>query len=89
MPQFFIQATNSEFRSRDEGAEYDHPDVAMASGIRSAVAFIADEVNQGKRSAAVEISIEGADGAQVLRSVVAISISPIILAARSFKFAVV
>ena len=89
MPQFFIQATNSEFRSRDEGAEYDHPDVAMALGIRTAIAFIADEVNRGERSAAVEISVEGADGAQVLRSVVAVSVSPMILAVRSFKFAVV
>ncbi len=89
MPQFFIQATNSEFRSRDEGAEYDHPGVAMASGIRGALALIADEINQGERSAAVEISIEGADGAQVLRSIVAVSISPMILVPRSSKFAVV
>ena len=89
MPQFFIQATNSKFRSRDEGAEYDHPDAAMALGIRSAIALIADEVNRGERSAAVEISIEGVNGIQVLRSVVAVSVSPMILAAHPFKLTVV
>ncbi len=89
MPQFFIQATNSEFRSRDDGAEYDHPDVAMASGIRSAIAFIADEVNRGRRSAAVEISIEGPNGVQVLRSVVAVSVSSMILAIPPFKLTIV
>ena len=80
MPMFFIHVRNSEFRSCDEGAKYDHPEAALASGVRSAVALVAEEINQGKRSAAAEISIERDDGTQALCSVVAISVSPMILA---------
>ncbi len=82
MPLLFIHATNSEFHSRDEGAEYDHPEAALASGVCSAIALIADEVGRGQRSAAIEISIERADRTQVLRSIVAVSVSPMILAER-------
>ena len=89
MPQFFIQATNSTFRSRDEGAEYDHPDVALALGIRGAVALVTDEIIRGERHAAVEISIENADGTQVLRSIVAVSVSDVLPAVHSFKLTVV
>ena len=85
MPLFFIHARNSEFHSRDEGAEYDHAEAAMASGVRSAVALIADEVNRGERSAAVEISIKREDGTQVLCSVVAVSVSPMILATQGLE----
>ncbi len=79
MPLLFIHARNSEFCSRDEGAEYAHPEAAMVSGVRSAVALAADEVNRGERSAAIEISIEQEDGTQVLCSVVAVSVSPMTL----------
>ena len=78
MPRLFIHATNGQFRSSDEGAEYDRPEAALAAGVRSAIAILADEVNGGERSAAVEISIEGEDGIQLLRSVVAVSVSPLI-----------
>ena len=78
MPLLFIHATNSMFESRDEGAEYDLPEVAMALGVRSAITILADEIHQGERNAAVEISIEAEDGTQVLRSVVAVSVSPLI-----------
>ena len=78
MPQLFIHATNGQFRSCDEGAEYDRPEAALALGVQGAIAIIADEVKGGERSAAVEISIEGEDGTQLLRSVVAISVSPLV-----------
>ncbi len=77
MPTLFIHVQNAQFLSRDEGAEYDRPETALAVGVRGAVAMIADEINQGERSAAVEISVEQADGTQVLRSVVALSVSPL------------
>ena len=78
MPQLIIHATNGQFRFRDEGAEYDRPEAALALGIQGAIAIIADEVNGGERSAAVEISIEGEDGTQLLCSVVAVSVSPLV-----------
>ncbi len=83
MPVLFVQTTNGEFHARDDGGEYDRPEAALAQGIRSAVALVADEVNRGERSAAVEVSIERPDGTQVLRSVVALSVSPLILSAHS------
>ena len=89
MPQFFIQATNSTFRSRDQGDEYDHPDIALALGIRSAIALVVDEIIKGERNAAVEISIENVDGTQVLRSIVAVSVSSMLPIVRPFKLTVV
>lgn len=82
MPLFFIHARNAQFQSQDEGAEYDHPQAALASGILGAMALITDEVNQGERSAAVEVSIQQKDGTEVLCSVVAVSVSPMMLTAR-------
>lgn len=78
MPLLFIHATNSEFRACDDGAEYDRPEDALASGVRGAVALLADEINRGERSAAVEISVKHQDGTQILRSIVAVSVSPLI-----------
>ena len=89
MPLLFIHARNSEFASCDDGAEYDHPEAALASGVKGAIAILADEVNQGERSAAIEISIASEDGTQVLSSVVALSVSPMIATLRPFRPAVV
>ena len=89
MPQFFIQATNLTFRSRDQGGEYDHPDIALALGIRGAIALVADEIIKGERNAAVEVSIENMDGTQVLRSIVAVSVSAMLPTVHPFKLTVV
>ena len=89
MPLLFIHARNSEFSSCDEGAEYDHPEAALASGVRSAITIVADEVNRGGLSAAVEISIELEDGTQLLSSVVAVSVSPLIPILRPSKLAAI
>ena len=75
MSLLFIHTQNSNFYASDDGAEYDRPEIALALGVKGAVAMVAEEVEQGERSAAVEISIEQADGTQLLRSVVALSVS--------------
>ncbi|MGI4795718.1 MAG: DUF6894 family protein [Janthinobacterium lividum] len=78
MMLLFIHATDTEFFSCDEGAEYDQPADALAEGVRSAVALLADEINQGGRSAAIEISVQLEDGTQLLRSVVSVAVSPLL-----------
>lgn len=81
MPLLFIQARNSDFWVRDDGYEHASPEAALAKGIQSAVAMAADEIGRGRRSAAVEVIIEQGDGVRLLSSVVAISVSPLVLAA--------
>lgn len=78
MPIFFISTTNATFRSSDEGADYDLPEAALAVGVQGAVAILLDEIQQGERNMAVEVSIEAEDGTQVLRSIVAISVASLI-----------
>ncbi|WP_458097838.1 DUF6894 family protein [Roseomonas sp. WA12] len=78
MPLLFIHAHDAEFASHDEGAEYDQPETAMAVGVDGAIAFLAGEISRGERNAAVEVSVERADGTQVLRSIVAVSVSPLL-----------
>ena len=85
MALLFIHARNSQFHSCDEGAEYDRPETALALAVQSAMALITDEVGRGERSAAVEVSIEGKDGKQLLRSVVAVSVSPLLPEIRPSK----
>jgi hypothetical protein len=87
MPRLFIRATDSRFHSSDEGAEYDLPEAALALGIQGAVAILSDEIKQGERNAAVEVSIEAEDGTQVLRSIVAISVSSLIPRSRAARLA--
>lgn len=71
----FIHAIDSTFHSRDEGAEYHRPEDALAFGVGSAMALMAEEINRGKNSAAVEISVRREDGTSVLRSVVSVSVA--------------
>ena len=78
MPLLFIHATNADFRSRDDGTEYDGPEAALAIGVQSAVLMAADEIAQGRPSSAIEVSIEREDGSSILRSVVSISVSPLL-----------
>ena len=78
MPFYFINARNSDFHARDDGKDYDGPDDALRSGVTSAVSLLADEINRGERCAAVEISVERQDGSELLRSVVALSVSALL-----------
>ncbi|MFC3123453.1 hypothetical protein ACFOD4_00140 [Pseudoroseomonas globiformis] len=75
MPLLYIHARNATFHSCDHGAEYEQPEVALALGIRGAVAMLAEDIAQGVQSSAVEISVEVEDGTQLLRSVVAFSVA--------------
>lgn len=77
MPHYFIRALNADFTSRDAGSDYDQPGQALDKGVEAAVAIAADEVLRGQSNASVEVTIELADGAPVLRSVVTLSVSPL------------
>lgn len=85
MPLLFIQARNSDYWIRDDGYEHASPEAALAKGIQSAVAMAADEIGRGRRSAAVEVIIEQGDGVHLLSSVVAISVSPLIVTVPRFE----
>ena len=82
MPRLFIHVRNSAYRSRDEGGEYVTAEAALAAGVRSATTIAADEIGRGQRSTAIEVNIEEADGTCLLTSVVAISVSPLMVAAQ-------
>lgn len=79
MPQFYIHAVDGEYDSRDDGADYDDPDQALTAGVRSALRIAADEIGDGRMATAVEISIEREDGSAVCRSVLALSVSPLLI----------
>ena len=83
MPFLFIRTCDADFESVDDGAHYERAEDALAIGIEGAVGIARDEIQKGARTSAVEIRIEGADGAPVLRSVVAISIASLWVTAQS------
>lgn len=83
MTLLFIHARNAEICARDEGAEYDHSERALALAVQSAIGIAVDEIGRGERNAAVEVSVEREDGTVVHRSVVAISVSPLMAAEAS------
>lgn len=78
MARLTICVVNSVIRSRDNGADYEEPEAALASGIQSGLDIITDEVRRGERTAAVEVSVLGEDQRAVLRAVVALSVSRLI-----------
>ena len=79
MALLFIRAVNAEFISRDEGAEYSSPEVALAHGVRSAATLVADEIGNGRTSVAVEVCVEQEDGTALLRSIVSLSVAHLLL----------
>ena len=83
MPLFSIHLRNSKYYTRDDGAEHDSAEAALAAGVHSAMRMAADEIVDGCRSAAIEVAIEQDDGTRLLNSVVAISVSPLTMADRS------
>lgn len=80
MSLFFTQLRDSEYYARDDGAEHDSAEAALAAGVHSAMRIATDEIATGCRSAAIEVTIERNDGTCLLNSVVAISVSPMIMA---------
>lgn len=85
MPFLFIRICNSTFGTVDDGAEYGSNEDALAVGVRSAVSVAADEINGGERTAAVDVHVEDRSGDAVLRTVVAISVSPLLAKPVSFS----
>jgi hypothetical protein len=83
MSALFIHVHNSKCHSRDEGGEYESPQAALAIGVRGAIAILSEEIIEGEISSAAEVSVRSANGLQILRSVVALSISPLLPEARS------
>ena len=85
MPFLFIRTCNSDFSTIDEGAEYGSNEDALAMGVQSAVAIATDEIHRGEKTAAVDVCIEDQSGKAVLRTVIAISVSPLMIAAASHR----
>ena len=77
MPFLFIKTLNATFQSKDDGVDYDRPEDALAAGVNGALEIVRDEIKQGKAHAAVDVCIEQKDGKVILRSVVAVSVSPL------------
>ena len=80
MPFLYIRTCNSDFHCVDDGADYARPEDALAAGVEGAVGIVSDEIKRGGNAAAVEICVEQEDGTRLLRSVVAISVSPLSVA---------
>jgi hypothetical protein len=78
MALLFIHAINAEYQSCDAGAEYGRPEDALAAGVRSAAILVADEIGKGLAAASVEVRVEQADGTPMLRSVVSLSVTPLL-----------
>lgn len=79
MSRFIIHVTNSEFTGQDSDLDYDRAEDALAAGVRSGVAIVTDEIIAGKASAAAEICIEAENGSFILRSVVTLSVAPLLI----------
>ena len=79
MPFLFIRTCNSDFGGIDDGAEYMSNEAALAAGVRGGVGIVVDEIQRGKQTAAVDVCIEDQSGETVMRTVVAISVSPLMV----------
>jgi hypothetical protein len=75
MSALFIHVHDSKRHSCDEGDEYDNPQAALAIGVRGAIAILSEEIVSGKTNSAAEVSVRLANGSQILRSIVALSVS--------------
>lgn len=82
VPLFSIQLRNSAYYARDDAAEHDSAEAALAAGVHSAMRMLTDEIVGGCRNAAIDVVIERDDGTRLLNSVVAISVSSLIVADR-------
>ena len=78
MPLLFITTLNASFQSKDEGVDYDRPEDALSAGVNGALEIARDEIIQGKKNVAVDVCIEQEDGKVILRSIVAVSVSPLL-----------
>ena len=79
MPNFSIRLVNSTFESHDNGADYERAEDALDVGIHSALRIIQEEIGGDRHAAAVDVYVEDKDRACVLRSVVALSVSSLLI----------
>lgn len=79
MPFFHIRTCNFDFDAVDEGGSYTDAEDALNAGVDGAIAVASEEMRHGRLSAAVDVSVEDADGKAMLRSVVAMSVSPLLV----------
>lgn len=78
--QFTIHTRNSAFVMATELADAAHAEAALETGVRSAVMIAAEEIDNGLRGSAVEVTVADADGNAVRRVVVSILVAPLTLA---------
>ena len=80
MPFLFIHLRNSDYCARDEGAEFDTPEAALAHGVQGALDIATHEIGQGRHSTAVVVNVEEENGTRLFMSVVAVSVSALTIA---------
>lgn len=79
MPLFYVRTCNSDLETIDDGNSYVDAKDALAAGIDAAMNVAADEIRQGQPNSAVDVRVEDAGGKEQLRSVVALSVSPLLV----------
>jgi len=79
MPTFTIHTINNTYATELEMSDQPHAEAAHAAGIRGALMIARDEVHAGKTAVAVEVIVEDHDARPVRRSVVSVSIAPLML----------
>jgi hypothetical protein len=78
MPSFTIHTVNSTYSTELTLPDEPNFDTAHAAGIRGALMIARDEVHAGSAAAAVEVIVEDHEGHQVRRSVVSVSVAPLV-----------
>jgi hypothetical protein len=79
MPLFTIHTINNSYSTELEMPDQPHAEAAHAAGIRGALMIARDEVHAGRTAIAVEVIVKDHDARQVQRSVVSVSIAPLML----------
>lgn len=79
MPAFYILTDNSSYQTKTEVSEVSNPEEALALGVRGAIFMAHEDISRGEAAAAVEVAVEDGIGAELLRSVVAVSVSRLVV----------
>lgn len=79
MPFLYIRTCDADVSSLDEGADYAHGEDALEHGVRGGMEIACEEIHRGKRSAAVDVCIEDPTGQTLLRTMIAVSVSPLLV----------
>lgn len=84
MANFFVLTDNASFQTKTEVTDLvDTAESALAIGVRGALTIAGDDVANGERSSAVIVSVQDGVGAELLRSVVTVSVAPLIARAEN------